>query len=178
MLTVRLLSRWRGVSWRRRVGFAGRAALVSALTGLGVVTAAGRYRVSWDPQVARCLPDMHVALIDLADRTIGHGTIVAFRAEPEQAPFVPGQLIGKIVVGLPGDRVEVTPERTTVNGVVVGYGLLLAARAQRPAPSLTRDLVVPRGTVWAMGATADSYDSRYWGPLPLWQVVGRVHVLW
>jgi conjugal transfer pilin signal peptidase TrbI len=157
-------------------GFVRRAGLVSALVAAAELALAGRWRISWDPQVTKCLPGLHLAIVDLADRSVAHGAIVAFRAEPEQAPFPPGALIGKVVLGLPGDRVAVTPDQTTVNGVVVGFGLRLAGFAHRSPAALARTLVVPRGTVWVMGATADSYDSRYWGPLPLWQVVGRVHV--
>jgi conjugal transfer pilin signal peptidase TrbI len=29
-----------------------------------------------------------------------------------------------------------------------------------------------------MGATADSFDSRYWGFLPDGQVIGRAYALW
>jgi type IV secretory pathway protease TraF len=29
-----------------------------------------------------------------------------------------------------------------------------------------------------MGATADSFDSRYWGFLPDGQVIGRADALW
>jgi conjugal transfer pilin signal peptidase TrbI len=29
-----------------------------------------------------------------------------------------------------------------------------------------------------MGETTDSFDSRYWGPLPQAQVIGRAYALW
>mgnify|MGYP001098272042 CR=1 FL=1 len=40
------------------------------------------------------------------------------------------------------------------------------------------DDIVPPGHLWMMGATADSFDSRYWGFLPERQVIGRAYVLW
>ena len=41
-----------------------------------------------------------------------------------------------------------------------------------------RDDVVPPGHLWMMGATADSFDSRYWGFLPEQRVIGRAYALW
>jgi conjugal transfer pilin signal peptidase TrbI len=69
--------------------------------------------------------------------------------------------------GLPGDRVSVTAERTTVNGVTIGTGLALAPRLRQPADAFARPLTLPMDAVWVMGETPNSFDARYWGPLAL-----------
>jgi conjugal transfer pilin signal peptidase TrbI len=65
-----------------------------------------------------------------------------------------------------------------INGAKVGEGLALAGTLKRPAQDFLRDDVVPPGHLWVMGATADSFDSRYWGFLPGGQVIGRAYALW
>ena len=58
----------------------------------------------------------------------------------------------KILVGLPGDHVEVTSDRTTVNDVVVATGLHLAERlGQRPEAFARSFTLCPKATIsgWA-----------------------------
>lgn len=161
--------------WRR---FWLRAALASAVVAPVAAYATSRWSLAIDPQVRRCLPDVRAVVIDRQATRPGRGQIAVFRAEAERHRlFRAGMLVGKVVVGLPGDRVVVTPERTTVNGRVVGLGLLLAATLGVPEDRLARELVVPEGHLWVMGATGDSYDSRYWGPLPAAAVTGTAHAI-
>jgi conjugal transfer pilin signal peptidase TrbI len=94
-------------------------------------------------------------------------------------PYVrDGQVIVKRVAGIAGDHAEVGPERVRVNELPVGEGLVLAPTLKRPPSASLRDEPVPAGHLWVMGATADSFDSRYWGLLPERQVMGRAYVLW
>ena len=79
---------------------------------------------------------------------------------------------------MPGDRVSVGPETVRINGARVGEGLALAGTLKRPPGDFLRDDVVPPGHLWVMGATADSFDSRYWGFLHEQQVIGRAYALW
>ena len=65
-----------------------------------------------------------------------------------------------------------------INGATVGEGLALARALKRPPTDFLRNDTVPPGHLWMMGATADSFDSRYWGFLPERQVIGRAYVLW
>jgi conjugal transfer pilin signal peptidase TrbI len=92
--------------------------------------------------------------------------------------FAPGQIVVKRLVGLPGDHVAVTPERTAVNGVPVGEGLALAPALGQLPEAFVREQSVPADAVWMMGGTPDSFDSRYWGPLPMAQILGRAYALY
>jgi conjugal transfer pilin signal peptidase TrbI len=65
-----------------------------------------------------------------------------------------------------------------VNGVRVGEGLALAGTLQRSPQAFARDAIVPGEHLWVMGATPDSFDSRYWGFLPQDRVIGRAYALW
>ena len=92
--------------------------------------------------------------------------------------FQDGQVIIKRTAGVPGDRIQVDPETVRINGAKVGEGLALAGTLERPAEDFLRDDIIPPHQLWVMGATADSFDSRYWGFLPEQRVIGRAYALW
>jgi conjugal transfer pilin signal peptidase TrbI len=137
-----------------------------------------RFHVAINDQSAKCLPPYKVFLVDRHDRTIDRGGIYAFFAGERMAPFfAPEMLVIKQVVGGPGDRVQVTEATTKVNAETVGAGLDLAKTLGKPEEQLVRELEVPQDALWIMGATRDSFDSRYWGPLPMHQIIGRAYAL-
>ena len=79
----------------------------------------------------------------------------------------------KILVGLPGDHVEVTLDRTTVNDVVVARGLHLAERFGQPPEAFARSFIVPEGHYFGVGKSDNSFDSRYFGLIKQEQVIGK-----
>ena len=64
-----------------------------------------------------------------------------------------------------------------MNGVPVGEGLALASTLGQAPQAFVRDETVPAEAVWMMGGTPDSFDSRYWGALPMAQIRGRAYGL-
>jgi conjugal transfer pilin signal peptidase TrbI len=137
-----------------------------------------RFRIAIDDQVDKCLPPYTVFLVDRHDDAIERDGLYAFPAGERMAPFFPMQMqVIKRVVGLPGDSVSVTEQTTRVEGETVGQGLDLAGTLGTPAARFVREVVVPVDAVWIMGATRDSFDSRYWGPLPRQQIIGRAYAL-
>jgi conjugal transfer pilin signal peptidase TrbI len=157
--------------------------LVLALAGLLLVLGAmryggSRYRVAVNDQVAKCLPPYKVFLVDRHDRVVERGSLYAFFAGERMAPFFPLEtIVVKRVVGGPGDHVTVTPANTRVNGETVGEGLDLARTLGQPEGRYARELDLAQDDLWIMGATRDSFDSRYWGPLPSHQIIGRAYAL-
>jgi len=111
---------------------------------------------------------------------VRRGSLIAFAALGSQMGpwFRDGQVIVKRAVGVPGDWVVVGSEGVRINGVQVGEGLALAQTLKRSPSDFVRADVVPPRHLWVMGATADSFDSRYWGILPAARVIGRAYVLW
>ena len=165
----------RRAPWPRFLLRAGFALLV--VLGAGVYLS-DRFHVGYDDQDRQCLPPHRWFLIDRHDRDINQGAIIAFAALGLEPYFRDGQIIIKRAAGIAGDRVQVNPETVRVNGVEVGDGLALAGTLKRPAADFLRDDSVPPGHLWVMGATADSFDSRYWGFLPDGRVIGRAYALW
>jgi signal peptidase I len=123
-----------------------------------------------------------------------HGDIFVFIS-----PAQPGLYVVKRVMGIPGDRIHLQDGVVYRNGerlnepYVVRKGDYNAYRDNFPAvpagvyddvteswrkklPSYIHDgdLVVPPGSVFAMGDNRDvSLDSRYWGFVPRENVIGR-----
>ncbi|WII73433.1 signal peptidase I [Bdellovibrio sp. 22V] len=118
-------------------------------------------------------------------------------------PNQPSVIYVKRVVGLPGDRVQIIKGRLFLNEEPLQYEKM-ANNSDNPNPELfdifeestpeskwrvifqknpeDKDfgpLVVPPGEVFLLGDNRDaSDDSRYWGTVPMAQVVGRVVLIW
>ena len=165
----------RRVPWPRFLLRAGLA--LPLVLGTGAYLA-GRFHIGYDDQDRQCLPPHRWFLIDRHDRDITQGETIAFAALGLGPYFRDGQIIIKRAAGVPGDRIQVDPESVKINGAKVGEGLALAGALKRPLDDFRRDDIVLPGHLWMMGATADSFDSRYWGFLHEQQVIGRAYALW
>lgn len=111
----------------------------------------------------------------------------------------------KRVVALPGDRVQVQAGRLIINEEPLSYKKWTGELAgENPNPGIFEiyeedieghkhrvifernsekrsfgPLVVPPGEVFLLGDNRDaSDDSRYWGTVPMSQVVGKVFLIW
>ena len=155
-----------------------RAVPLSILVGAGVLYLTERYRVGIDGQENPCLPDARVSLIDTADHDVSRGELVAFIAHGLEPLIADGTVMVKMVMGVPGDVVEIGLDVVRVNGEVVGEGLDLAGTLGRPADSFVGSFIVLPGFVFPMGLTRDSYDGRYFGPVPRLAFVGQAWGLW
>jgi conjugative transfer signal peptidase TraF len=79
-------------------------------------------------------------------------------------------------MALPGDTVVVGPAGLAVNGAMVQWSRPLDHdRGGRPLPHLWigRSLVDAR-SIWLIGSSSHSFDSRYFGPIARSNVLVRV----
>ena len=160
--------------------FALRALMVLTLLMVTGGYLCDRFRIGIDDQQARCLGSTRWYLIDTHDQRPTRGQLVAFAATDAMAPyFTPGQTVIKRVAGVPGDRVSIDAERTTINGSALpNSDPALAGTLKQPSAVYFRQrLVVPDDQFWVMGDTRDSFDARYWGLLLAQQERGRAYAL-
>jgi signal peptidase I len=109
-------------------------------------------------------------------RTPKAGEIVAFRS-----PVEPEEIYLKRVIAVEGDVLEIHHGILYLNGIRMPeqYARVRALRRwswQENIPPLR----IPAGTLFVMGDNRDnSEDSRYWGPVPVANVVGEpIFVFW
>ena len=113
--------------------------------------------------------------------------IAGIREDPEAgSPFYIKRL-----AGLPGDRLRIDPPFLYINGKKAeGYGFGRVMEAKPPYRGYgpghdyladpNRSFTVPLNGYFALGDNSyNSYDSRYWGPVPEENLVGRgLFVYW
>jgi signal peptidase I len=148
------------------------------------------YRVP-TPSMANTIQPGDRVLIDrvlYGHRTIDRGDIVVF----EGPRAVGGEVLLKRVVGLPGDRLEIRDGVLFVNGRpaddvhvldVAGHKARTEpgfnGSEQAPGWSLLRAYVVPEDRYYLMGDNReDSYDSRFWGPVPREAIIGEARAVY
>jgi len=144
------------------------------------------------------LPVINKKIIELNEPQ--RGDIVVFRY-----PKDPAVDYIKRVIGLPGDKISYHNKKLTINGTPieqvslgryegVGQGQDMTGAEnllenltgvehsiliRNGAPTVEFDYIVPQGNYFAMGDNRDnSNDSRYWGPVPEENLVGKAFFIW
>jgi len=116
-----------------------------------------------------------------ADRLPERGDIIIFTFPMDhRMDFV------KRVIGLPGDTIEVKNKQLLVNGkpFVTGHekntdDLIIPAYSDKAVRDNFGPVKIGPGQVFAMGDNRDnSYDSRFWGPVPIENIKGKALIIY
>jgi conjugative transfer signal peptidase TraF len=138
-----------------------RIALTDSATPAGIYQMRPLSSFSRGELVAACLPS------DITHFAVSRGylSVSPISECPDHAAP-----IGKLLLALPGDQVEIGPDFIAINGQRFAH----SATAQRDGSGrrLPRtpagEYRVPAGSVWLFGFNDPrSFDSRYYGPLPI-----------
>lgn len=154
------------------------AIVLSAVTASAVYAAGTRWSIAIDSQENLCLPPYRVWVIDKKQTTPIQGEVFAFSAQGLAPVFEDGTTIVKVLEGMPGDKVSVTADTTSINGVTVADGLQVATDLGIEPSRYVRTGEIPGNSYWFFGRSADSFDSRYWGSVKKTQIVGRAYPIW
>jgi conjugative transfer signal peptidase TraF len=155
-------------------------AALSALVGVAVL---GGLRVNLTPSYPLGL--WHVQALE-RDVAVGDRIFVC----PPQTPLFEGArqrgYLGsglcpgwfspliKTVVAVAGQHVAIDGW-IAVDGVVIAHSLVLASDGKGSALTPASSGVVPAGHIFLFSDFAGSYDSRYFGPIPVAGVLGLAH---
>ena len=83
----------------------------------------------------------------------------------------------KRIAAVGGDRVCAVGGVVFINGQIVAHQLS-ADRAGRPLPRGSGCKVLGGDEIFVLADAADSFDSRYFGPVPTTTIIGRLVALW
>jgi len=104
-------------------------------------------------------------------KEIKRGMIVTFKAPPEmEKEYV------KRVIGLPGEKIKVVNKKVYINGkpLTEKYTYFKDNNILENGRDNMSEFKIPKGHYFCMGDNRDnSYDSRFWGPVPADNIVGR-----
>lgn len=130
-------------------------------------------------QEITCLPYKAMLLHQIKPATIQRGDFITF--QPQQNRMTErfnGQYVTKMVGGIPGDTIKVAGGVLYINDRNFGQ-LDIADKAAKAlhvdVSKFERAEVVPAGYIFMVGTLPRSFDSRYWGFLPISEVVGTAY---
>ena len=97
-------------------------------------------------------------------------------------PVDPDKDFIKRVIGVPGDTIEIKNQRIYINGSLYSdpYGVYSDIRSTSlESPSNATIINVPEDHLFVMGDNRDhSYDSRFWGFVPMSSLKGKAFIIY
>lgn len=135
-----------------------------------------RYKILYDPQVTKCIPNYSWYLIDVWDRKLKRDRLYSFKAKGI-ALYPDGTNLLKYLRGLEGDLITIHDQKISINHKLVAVGLPLAKKVNLDVDRLKVNLVLKQDQYFMLGEHLLSFDSRYWGAIHADQIVGRAYPL-
>lgn len=132
------------------------------------------YRIGVDLASVRCLPWRLYMITYGEPEVLKRGDYVAFvPTNGLMGEHFDGKTVGKMVAGLPGDKLVVKNNIAYIGDRLIGELDLTEKLGKKPG-DFDRVVTIPAGKVLVIGTEPRSYDGRYWGFLDQKLIIGRV----
>ena len=153
------------------------AGAVAVLASAGAAIAGSHYRLGMDTAAEPCLPH-RLYLIELGRVAPIKEGLVAFGASGLEPFFQDGAVFTKMVIGLPGDRIEITDRGVLVGEQFLPFNRDVAAKLEGRFPLHARTYQLGHDELFVGGTNPRAFDSRYYGPIKAGQLVGTARPVW
>lgn len=118
-------------------------------------------------------------LHDRGGVTVHRGVYATFRVAGFERLRLRESMLVKRIVAIEGDAIGISGNWLLINGQKAArINPVVLARAGLAQSRLVDEDVVPEGKVLLLGASADSFDGRYFGFVDVVQLEGRAIPLW
>lgn len=135
------------------------------------------FRFGYGMQERTCIEYKMIVFNQRPPSDIKRGDYVAFVTEVGRMGHgFDGNIVIKKIGAVAGDKIRVHDGVLYINGEKMGQ-LDLAWALHKTNSDFERNEVVPEGAVFMYGTKPRSYDSRYWGLLPVSDITGSAWVV-
>jgi signal peptidase I len=120
------------------------------------------------------IPLIHTTLIPVSSPKRGDVVVFIYPVDKSK-DFI------KRVIGLPGDTVEIQDQKVIINGKRWDdkHGYYDEQGESIGNPGQPERFKVPKGHIFVMGDNRDhSYDSRFWGYVPMSSIKGKAFIVY
>lgn len=160
------------------VGRFAAALLVVGTLAAGLSWAVQRWKLAVDQSEYPCV-GARLFLVSVGEVSTVPGSIITFRTRGIPL-FDDGTLFTKRVLAGPGETVHVVHNGVSVAGHTLPYTRYALERLARTGWKVQPPggYTVPPGHVFVAGDHPRSFDSRYYGPVPVAQILGTARPIW
>lgn len=170
-----------GNGYRLYARRAAACALVVLVAVLSLEAVQSRWKIAYDQSEHACLDPYRFFLVTLGRVVPSAGDIVTFKTRGVPL-FSDGTHFTKKVMATEGAVVRAERDGVWVDGVWLPYTQnavdRLAEAGVSPAAERADTYVVGPGQAFVIGTNPRSYDSRYYGPIEIDQIMGQARPLW
>lgn len=131
-------------------------------------------RIGLDLQEKQCLPYTVTIVRFIPPKAIERGQILSFVTSDHRIGHgMDGQMITKLVAGLPGDSVSIYQDQLSINGIKIGNKMdpLSLRHLGKKSGFYDRNFIIPQGEYFFIGTEPRAFDSRFWGTVRKSEVV-------